>query len=418
MSSSLKTISSSLSAKNRMADEIDHDITGQKSSVDDVARLQGFLKDILNSLPSIFFVVDRDGLVRFWNDYAVSSTGILPDYAVGMPADSLLPDFSDYLQLFSDVIDGKIPKLYERVAVYQAGAERVYNVQIYPLVTEGSDRAVVRIDDVSSQARVESLMVRTEKMIMANGIAAGLAHEINNPLGAIMQLAQNMERRMLSDLPANVAVAAEVGLSLDSMRAYLEKRGVVGFISQIREAGARMSRIITNMHKFSSMTEPVWEMVCLADIVDQALELARDDYAMKKHYDFRDIDLVRDYQLDLPLVRITVSEIEQVLLSLLKNAAQALQAVSHQHPRIIVRVFRDGAYAAIEVIDNGPGMDNSVKRRIFEPFFSAREVGGGVGLGLSVSYAIITNNHNGYIDVSSQPGQGSCFKVRLPFDGR
>ena len=91
--------------------------------------------------------------------------------------------------------------------------------------------------DVTERLRIEEIMTQTEKMVMISSMAAGMAHEINNPLGAILQHAQNIERRVSPDIPANVKAAAEVGVSLDLVRAYLEKRGIFGFIGHIRTAG-------------------------------------------------------------------------------------------------------------------------------------------------------------------------------------
>ena len=112
----------------------------------------------------------------------------------------------------------------------------------------------------------------------------------------------------------------------------------------------------------------------------------------------------------------TANELEQVLLNLLKNAAQAI----HQRPagaapgQITLRAHLAGAWAQIQVEDNGIGMNEALRKRIFEPFFTTKEVGQGTGLGLSVSYFIITNNHKGQMEVQSKPGQGTCFTLRLP----
>ena len=110
------------------------------------------------------------------------------------------------------------------------------------------------------------------------------------------------------------------------------------------------------------------------------------------------------------------NELEQVLLNLLKNAAQAInQRSANMEPgRIILRTKLSPPWAEIQVEDNGVGMPEHVRKRIFEPFFTTKEVGQGTGLGLSVSYFIITNNHKGQMEVNSTLGQGTCFTLRLP----
>jgi len=168
------------------------------------------------------------------------------------------------------------------------------------------------------------------------------------------------------------------------------------------------------MLRFSRKSESHTEYVALDLVFDQVLELAASDYDLKKNYDFKRITIQREFNPDLPPVPISVLEVEQVLLNLMKNAAQAMYEASTPNPQIWLRTRRDQDFVVIEVEDNGPGMLPEVQKRIFEPFYSTKEVGKGTGLGLSVSYAIITNNHNGRLEVHSQPGNGTCFIIRLP----
>jgi len=114
------------------------------------------------------------------------------------------------------------------------------------------------------------------------------------------------------------------------------------------------------------------------------------------------------------------TEVEQVLLNLLRNAAQALAGMNPppDEPRIILRAFPHGDWLRLEVEDNGPGMEPEVQRRIFEPFYTTKPPGVGTGLGLSVSYFIITKGHEGRMSVESYPGEGSVFRIDLPVSGR
>lgn len=403
---------------NSMASGIEEKITHLRESIAEVDQLRSWLSDIIDSLPSIIVGVDREGRVNLWNLQAERFTGIPPSGAKGFLAESLLPRFSSHLQHTGEVIDTNRSYHAEKICFPDFERRFYFDIQIYPLATEEGGQAVIRIDDVTEQARVEDIMMQTEKMIMVGGLAAGMAHEINNPLGAILQNAQNIERRISPDLPANIEAARAVGVSLDDVHAYLEKRGIPGFISHIREAGSRASKIITNMLKFSRIGESHREAVHLGEIIDQVLELAANDYDMKKNYDFRHIQIVRDIDRTLPPVTITVLEIEQVLLNIIKNAAQAISEANLQRdPVLTLRLRREGDMAVVEIEDNGPGMDERTQRRIFEPFFTTKAVGVGTGLGLSVSYAIITNNHKGRIDVVSQPGEGALFSIRLPING-
>jgi signal transduction histidine kinase len=287
----------------------------------------------------------------------------------------------------------------------------------------GSQENSARLQAAVEEARhlkgvLEDLMVRSERMAMINGLSAGFAHEINNPLGAIMQHAQNIERRISPDLPANLETAREAGIDLDGLRDYLDKRGVPGFVAPIREAGARASKIVTSMVRYSRTREIIRETADLAAVINQTLELATNDYDLKKRYDFRRIEVVRDFDPALPQVVMTVIDIEQVLFNIIKNAAQAMEASSLiRKPRITLRTRQEQGSVLVEIEDNGPGMEEVVQRRIFEPFFTTREDAVGSGLGLPVSRSIITRGHHGNIAVRSQPGEGTCISISLPLDG-
>ena len=169
------------------------------------------------------------------------------------------------------------------------------------------------------------------------------------------------------------------------------------------------------MLAFSRTTTTEFQPARIEEILDTTVRLAANDYDLKKKYDFRHIEIVRDLDPELDTVICEPMEIEQVLLNLIKNAAQAMATEGSPLPhRIILRTRKEADYARIEVEDNGPGMDEMTRRRVFEPFFTTKAVGAGTGLGLSVSYFIVTEQHKGTIDVNSAPGQGTCFIIRLP----
>jgi signal transduction histidine kinase len=223
-----------------------------------------------------------------------------------------------------------------------------------------------------------------------------------------------VQRRTSADLPANRDAAAAAGLSLDSLQRYLEVRGVQQFIRDIRDAAARAAVIVSNMLEFSRRSPSAKVPVKLADVLDRALALAASDFDLRKQYDFRRIQIVREYAAALPPVVGVVIELEQVFLNLIKNAAQALAGGGQSAPRIRLCTSQEDRYALVTVEDNGPGMDEATRRRVFEPFFTTKQPGVGTGLGLSVSFAIITGNHKGTIAVNSSHGAGATFMIRLP----
>jgi PAS domain S-box-containing protein len=391
------------------------DSTERKRAEEEIRRLKNYLANIIDSMPSILVGMDRDEVVTQWNRQAADSTGISAAEAVGRTITQLFPDFSPWIAAMRSEIDKQRPASMEKLLIEKEGERRFYDMMLYPLISNGVEGAVVRIEDATERARVQELMIQTEKMMSVGGLAAGMAHEINNPLGIITQAVQNVERRVSPGLPANRKAAEELGVSLEEINAYFEKRQIPEFIGSIREASLRASRIIDNMLQFSRYSGTTMQPVSPAVIIEQALELAASDYDLKKKYDFRSIEIIRDYAPDMPEVPMVVVEMEQVMLNLLKNAAQSMSLnPPERRPRITLRLRREERYAVIEVEDNGPGMKEEVRRRAFEPFFTTKEPGIGTGLGLSVSYMIVTQNHKGLMEVESKPGKGACFRVRLP----
>lgn len=277
-------------------------------------------------------------------------------------------------------------------------------------------RSLGTVQDVTEHVRMQELIMQSEKMLSVGGLAAGMAHELNNPLGGILQGIQNIQRRISTELDKNRDVAQELGIELESIDTYLQQRNIMDFLHGIKEASERAAVIVDNMLKFSRKPQGTLSPEDLVELVDRTLELAKVDYDLKKSYDFKNIEIVRDYDTSTGTVPCIPSEIQQVLLNLLRNAAQAFQATElpADKPRVLLRIHRKGQMACIDVSDNGPGMDEKVRQRVFEPFFTTRKVGEGTGLGLSVSYFIVTQEHRGSLSVASQPGKGATFTLCLP----
>ena len=395
------------------------DITDRTGTEAKLRRLKNHLANIIDSMPAALVGLDRAGLVTQWNRQAETLTGRPATAAIGQAVYILLPEFAAWIRALEEKAENGGPASLEKLYLEQAGERQVFDLMLYPLVADGIEGAVLRIENVTERHRVQALMVQNEKMMSLGGLAAGMAHEINNPLGIISQAAQNIERRVSLDLPANQKVAAELGLQLELMQSYFKRREIPAFITDIREASSRAAKIISNMLQFSRKSGTERKLVSLAEVVNRTVELAANDYDLRKQFDFRSVEIIREFQPDLPDLPMVVVEIQQVLLNLLKNAAQAMSLhPSDRKPAITLRLRREGKYMVMEVADNGPGMAEKVARRVFEPFFTTKSPGVGTGLGLSVSYMIITQNHQGFISVESAPGNGSRFIIKLPIQER
>ena len=395
---------------------ISTDITDRKKAENELRRVRNYLNNIVNSMPSALMGVDTEQRITHWNREAEKTTGISAEKAQGQLLAKVFPQLSDRMDEIRRTIQERKFHKTEKI-VHRTGSRIGYSdIMIYPLITNGVEGAVIRVDDVTERVRLEEMMIQTEKMMSVGGLAAGMAHEINNPLGGILQSVQNVRRRVSAELPANREIAEECGTSLETIRSYLEKRKIIRFLDGIQESGQRAAAIVSNMLSFSRRSDSVMKPVKLPELLSRTVELAAHDYDLKKKYDFRHIRIIREFSDNLPEVPCIATEMEQVMLNLLRNAAQALsENISPaKTPQIFLRVRKEENAARIEVEDNGPGMDKETCKRIFEPFFTTKEMGIGTGLGLSVSYFIITSNHKGSMHVESEPGKGTKFIIRIP----
>ncbi|TBV16201.1 HAMP domain-containing sensor histidine kinase [Stutzerimonas kirkiae] len=389
----------------RVRSQIEHKLT----------RFQLYLKNIIDSMPSVLITLDENLRVNQWNQEASALSGVPRDQALNRSIFEVFPSLEPFLRQIRRSSQEQLVKRIERVTWMRDQEPHHYTLTLYPLMGDENQAVVIRIDDITQRIAMEEVMVQSEKMLSVGGLAAGMAHEINNPLGAILHNAQNIRRRLSADLEKNHEAAQQAGMTLEAVNQYLRLRQIPELLDGIQQAGSRAAKIVSHMLSFSRMSDRKLAECPLSTLLDQALEIAGNDYDLIEGFDFRAIRIIRDFDGRLERVPCIGNEMEQVLLNLLKNAAQAI----HQNcpvgsGQITLRTRLNPPWAEIQVEDNGGGIDESIRKRIFEPFFTTKEVGQGTGLGLSVSYFIVTNNHKGQMEVQSRPGQGSTFTIRLP----
>ncbi len=331
---------------------------------------------------------------------------------------NIYADHNDWLQIKKSVVDKVFPVIYTMRFLKKDGSEFLGTINMkYTHSFDGSPLYIEGlIEDVTERIKTQEILVQTEKMITVAGLAAGMAHEINNPLGIIMQNAENAKNRIFGDLPGNKNAAIEAGTDIETIRRYASSRKINNYLLEIHDAGTRAAKIINNMLQFSRRTESKFSYMNINSLIDKSIDLAVNDYDLKKKFDFRKISIIKKFG-ELPDIQCQETQIEQVFLNIFKNASQALGS----------KVFKDGQVPTLEITttsisgkiqikisDNGPGMDDSIRKRIFEPFFTTKEPGSGTGLGLSVSYYIIVTGHGGTIEAESSNDEGTTFIINLP----
>jgi PAS domain S-box-containing protein len=383
-----------------------------------VSEAQDYLHSILNSMPSMLIGITEAGTITHWNNQAEQSTGVSSTSALGKDIHQTYPELPLSAPRLREIIANGDSKSFESIQHGKGSLAAYQDIVIYPLQGEHQvNGAVIRIDDVTLRVNLENMMMQHEKMKSLGELAAGLAHELNNPLGAILQNLQTVERRLQIGLEANQNCADDVGISLADLNRYIGQREIPVMLNHIREAGDRASQIISNMLEFSRNNDLQNQSENFIDLVDATIAMASLTIKQEGELAFKDIAIQRHYPKRDIYVNCSASGIQQVLLNLFNNTCQAfaeVDALNHSDPTINITLEQRQQQLVMTVEDNGPGIDAAAIRHIFDPFFTTKEVGRGTGLGLSVSYFIITQRHNGHFHVQSEPGKGCCFEIILP----
>jgi PAS domain S-box-containing protein len=260
--------------------------------------------------------------------------------------------------------------------------------------------------------QAQDLMLQHEKLASIGQLAAGIAHEINNPLG-FLKSNQTMLKSYVASLKEMREKVSSLGIpeveaiarSYDSVYLFDEATHIFG---ENEEGFNRIKNIITNLMSFSRMESTAsFEDYDVNAGIESTLVVAWNELKYVA-------DVTKEFD-GVPRVPAHGGEINQVILNILVNAAQAIgEQKRSEKGHINLKTFVEGAYVVLLISDDGPGIPKSVLSRIFDPFFTTKEPGKGTGLGLSISYDIIVNKHGGRLSAESEPGRGTTFRIELP----
>jgi signal transduction histidine kinase len=269
--------------------------------------------------------------------------------------------------------------------------------------------------EIDERKQLESQLVQSEKLASLGQLAAGVAHEINNPIGFISSNLGALDGyfKQLQDMldayrRAEEAITSnEVIEHLAQLRERVEldflREDIPLLIKESKDGIGRVGQIVKDLKDFSRVdANQQWQWANLQQGIESTLNIVANELKYKA-------DVVKEYQ-DLPDIECLPSQINQVIMNLIVNASQAMGA---QRGTITLRTGLEGETVSIEVADTGSGIEPDNLPKIFDPFFTTKPVGQGTGLGLSLSYGIV-KKHQGDISVRSEVGVGSTFRVELP----
>jgi PAS domain S-box-containing protein len=404
-------------ADRRIFTGIVRDITERKRAEEELSRLgreaqvrEAFIRNVVESIQDGVIVLDRQGRITEWNRAMEKGYGIAAAEVRGLSIVEVLPSLKTeaFGERLAWILEGDQEIAVSGVEHETRHRGRVtMNIKGSPLRTLTGEviGAVLALEDITERVQLERIARQSEKMAALGTLAAGIAHEINNPIGIItsrveLMLMEAREKELMPEVARDLRVIEK--------HAGRVAKITQGLLSFSRQAPWRLADVDVN--------QVVEEVLLLVE-----KQLAREQIVLKKNL-----------TPGLPKIVGSTNHLEQVLVNLLTNAREAMphggtlsvstavhrgplsnHPLPEDHPGHRSSVIGD-RMVEIRITDSGPGIPREVMTRIFDPFFTTKEEG--TGLGLSITYGIV-REHGGTITVESRPGEGSTFIIHLPIEG-
>ncbi|HSR51169.1 MAG TPA: ATP-binding protein [Acidobacteriota bacterium] len=356
-----------------------------ESKAGQLNRLKAYSENVVESITVGVAVLSPEGRVTVWNNAMQRLYGLSRQDAEGRDFEDLMPD--SVVEAVQNMLDGpgwsveSTRNLHKTRLKNRQGEEHLTNITLTPFVAQqGLDSGLlVLFEDITEKTQLQDQLLQAEKLSSIGLFAAGVAHEVNTPLAGISSYAQMLLNKTSPQDPAYET------------------------LKKIESQSFRASEIINNLLNFARVSDSDGGEVNLNSLMVETVSLLEPQF--KKGNVEVDVDL----DPYLPKTVGVGGKLQQVFMNLFMNARDAMP----EGGDLRIRTFRKDGQAVIEVEDSGSGISPDDLKRIYDPFFTTKEVGKGTGLGLSVSYGIV-QEHQGRISVESRPGQGTTFQVRLP----
>jgi len=362
----------------------------------EVQEQKRFTETVLDLLPLGLYVIDRDYRITVWNrKRETGMQGVSREEAIGrtifeilhrQPEDVVRREFDEVFAT------GKTQQFQTESSA--SGALRTYRLSKIPIRDQaGVVTHIITIgEDITDWVEAREAVAQNEKLAAIGRLAAGIMHEINNPLATIAACAETMALETKMDETTSSGTP-------ESGPEYLKI---------IESEVQRCKRIIDGLLDFSRPRAQERQSLQVNTVVERAL------FLLKHHARFKQLTVKAELGTELANIHASSEQLIQVMIALLMNAADAMP----QYGRVLIRTRaapRGAKHVVIEVQDEGTGMTRNEVSRIFEPFYTTKEPGRGTGLGLAICHGIVAD-HGGRIEVSSEPGKGTRFTILLPME--
>lgn len=351
-----------------------------KQSRDNLYQMKEFQENILESIKEGMVVIDYDCKIQSLN---YSMTELFQISKENYIEKSLyeLPPFIEFDQDFWQTIEKEGSFVMNDFSYQASDRTYVFNLRIYPLRNRENNiyGAVIILEDISKKTELEKQILLNDKLTSIGRFTAGIAHEINNPLGTIV----NYTETLLYDE---------------------EDESRQDYLKRIKIETERISSIVQGLLNFSSQSKSEFGIINIKEVIELSLQICQ------YQEDYNKFEIRKDFPENIPYIMGNFNQLQQVCINIILNAFESMQ--EGDILTIDINTSKDRSYLKVMFIDTGPGIKPEYINNIFDPFFTTKDEQG-VGLGLSTSYGII-KNHGGDIIVDSEVGEGSKFIIQLP----
>ncbi|MEM8640226.1 MAG: ATP-binding protein [Cyanobacteria bacterium P01_G01_bin.54] len=322
---------------------------------------------------------------------------------------------------FSDVERETFKTLANQIAIAWGNAQLIQDIQA---AKERSRQQAQTLEQTLQELQsTQGQLIQSEKMSSLGQLVAGVAHEINNPVSFIHGNLTHLKEYCQSFLTIFQAYQqhypeppSSLVKVLDAEEIHFIVQDCPALLRSMKMGTNRIKDIVNSLRTFSRLDEANYKTADLHEGLESTLLILQ--HRLNANGDRPAIEVIKQYQADLPRIDCFPSQLNQVFMNILVNAIDALEDPSVNNRSAEIRLktafLTDQQQVQVSIIDNGPGIPPEIQHQIFDPFFTTKPIGQGTGLGMSISYQIITEKHNGRLHCTSTPGQGAAFVITLP----
>lgn len=425
-----QTADDRLAELTRANEDLRKEVAERKRVEEDLRKAHSETEQLLASISSILIGVDEADRIVQWNQAATEHFAVSAGQVLNQPfRESGIPwSWDAVLDQIGEARSKDQPTRVDDVAYTQPdGTAGFLSLTVHPVPRpEGPPYAYLLLGlDVTAQRLIENQTSQAQKLEAMGQLAAGIAHEINTPaqylqanldflldsLGDVCGTLERVDRALSNSAAGQREHLREARAALEGCDVSFLTEEIPQALEQSREGVATISRIVQAMRHFSRPgTEDTLSAVDLNQTLQSVVTVSRHEWKNVA-------ELHLELDPELPEIDCVAGPINQVLLQILTNAAHAVcEAHGGSGPKGVITIATEHRppWAVVRISDTGVGMSEEVRSRVFEPFFTTREVGSGSGQGLAVAYDTVVNKHGGSLSVESEPGRGATFEVRLP----